>query len=66
MTINVEFDDNGVISINKSGVQGGKYIRRVYQDELPIVVAGMDLSLINELKEKLDELSQALDIRLRV
>jgi len=65
MTINVEFDDNGVISINKSGIQGGKYIRRVYQDELPLVVAEMDISVAIEIKENLDKLSKALEIRMK-
>lgn len=65
MTINVEFDDNGVITVNKSGIEGSKYIRRVYQDDFSKVVAEMDITVAIQVKEKLDELSTALEIRMK-
>lgn len=65
MTINVEFDDNGVITVNKSGIEGSKYIRRVYQDDFSKVVSEMDITVAIQVKEKLDELSTALEIRMK-
>ena len=65
MTINVEFDDNGVITVNKSGIENKKYIRRVYQDDFSKVVSEMDITVAIQVKEKLDELSTALEIRMK-